>query len=60
MRRSAAIMRTMEYAPVTITARYFDEVQAFEIGLTYIGITASGAEAASFPVVPMLSWVRRW
>ena len=53
-------MRTMDFVPITVTARYFDEVQAFEAGLTYVGIAASGAEPAGFPVVPMLSWVRRW
>ncbi|MBK6292733.1 MAG: VWA domain-containing protein [Ignavibacteria bacterium] len=53
-------MRTMTFVPITVTARYFDAVQAFEFGLTVTGIAASGAEASSWPVIPMVSWVRRW
>jgi len=53
-------MRTMDFVPITVTARYFDDVQAFEVGLTYVGIAASGAQTSGFPVLPMLTWVRRW
>lgn len=53
-------MRTMTLVPVTFTARYFRQDDAFELGFTVIGIPASGARAASFPVVPMLSWLKRW
>ena len=53
-------MRSMEFVPITITARYFRETDAFEIGFAFIGIPASGATAPSFPFLPVLSWVKRW
>ncbi|MCX6139721.1 MAG: hypothetical protein NTX15_02635 [Candidatus Kapabacteria bacterium] len=53
-------MRTMTFVPITLTARYFDPVQAFEFGFTVTGIPASGAAASAWPIIPMLSWVRRW
>lgn len=53
-------MRTMTFVPITVTARYFDDVQAFEFGFTVTGIAASGAQASSWPLIPMVSWVRRW
>jgi len=53
-------MRTMTFVPLTFTARYFDAVQAFDIGFTITGIPASGSSALAWPVVPMISWVRRW
>lgn len=53
-------MRTMNFVPITFTARYFDKDQAFDIGFTVTGISASGVTAPSWPVIPMLSWVRRW
>jgi len=56
----AFFMRTMTFVPVTITARYFDAVQAFDVGFTVTGIPASGADASSWPIIPMISWVRRW
>lgn len=56
----AFFMRTMSFVPITLTARYFREHDAFEIGLSYVGIAASGAQAADFPLVPMLTWVKRW
>lgn len=55
----AFFMRTMSFVPVTITARYFGETYALEAGLMVTGIPASGAES-SVPVIPMLSWVKRW
>jgi len=56
----AFFMRTMSFVPITVTARYFQKNFALEAGLTVIGIPASGAAAASFPIVPMLTWVQRW
>jgi len=56
----AFFMRTMTFVPITITARYFEKNFALEVGFTVIGIPASGAAAASFPLVPMLTWVQRW
>lgn len=56
----AFFMRTMTFVPFTVTARYFRESDAFEVGFTYVGIPASGAKAADFPLVPMLTWVKRW
>jgi len=53
-------MRTMTFVPVTITARYFGETYALEAGVTILAIPASGASSASPPLVPMLSWVKRW
>lgn len=53
-------MRTMTFLPITCTARYFDDVQAFDIGFTVTGIATSGANAISWPIVPLLTWVRRW
>lgn len=56
----AFFMRTMTFVPITITARYFEKDFALEAGFTVVGIPASGAPAASFPIVPMLTWVQRW
>ena len=53
-------MRTMDFVPITVTARYFTERDAFEAGFSFVGIQASGKPEAEFPLVPMLSWVRRW
>lgn len=53
-------MRTMTFVPVTITARYFGETYALEAGVTVLAIPASGATSASPPLVPMLTWVKRW
>lgn len=53
-------MRTMPVVPITATARYFGETYAVEAGITFVGIPAAGAPASSFPIVPMLSWVKRW
>lgn len=56
----AFFMRTMTFVPVTFTARYFTTNYALEAGFSVVGIPASGAAAASFPIVPMLTWVQRW
>lgn len=56
----AFYMRTMDFAPATLTARYFRESDAFEFGVTYIGIATSGAPTTGWPLIPMLSWVKRW
>ena len=53
-------MRTMTFVPVTITARYFGETYALEAGVTILAIPASGASSTSPPIVPMLTWVKRW
>lgn len=56
----AFFMRSMSFVPITITARYFRSTDAFEIGFTIIGISASGSAQADVPIIPMLSWVKRW
>ncbi|MBI2794168.1 MAG: VWA domain-containing protein [Ignavibacteria bacterium] len=56
----AFYMRSMSFVPITITARYFRSTDAFEIGFTIIGISASGSAQADIPIIPMLSWVKRW
>ncbi len=56
----AFFMRSMTFVPITFTARYFDQEQAFDIGFAVTGIPASGEPASNIPIVPMLSWVRRW
>jgi hypothetical protein len=56
----AFFMRTMSFVPVTVTARYFREDDAFELGLSYVGISADGGGSSGLPVVPMLTWVKRW
>lgn len=56
----AFFMRTMSFLPISITARYFRSTDAFEIGFTVIGISANGSGQADIPIIPMLSWVKRW
>lgn len=53
-------MRTMPVVPVTAVVRYFGETYALEAGITVTAIPASGATAPSLPIVPMLTWVKRW
>jgi len=56
----AFFLRTMTFVPITVTARYFRESDAFEFGFVYVGIAASGATTSSFPFAPMVSWLKRW
>lgn len=53
-------MRTMPVVPITAVVRYFGETYALEAGITVTAIPASGAAAPSLPIVPMLTWVKRW
>lgn len=53
-------MRTMTFIPITITARYFRESDAFEIGASYVGLKENGSQSGGWPLVPMLTWVKRW
>ncbi len=53
-------MRTMPVVPITAVVRYFGETYALEAGITLTAIPASGAAVPSLPVVPMLTWVKRW
>jgi hypothetical protein len=53
-------MRSMDFVPVTVGVRYFRESDAFDLGVSILAIPASGAEPPAIPVVPMLSWVKRW
>lgn len=53
-------MRTMPVVPITAVVRYFGETYALEAGVTVTAIPASGAVAPSLPIVPMLTWVKRW
>jgi hypothetical protein len=53
-------MRTMPFVPITLTARYFGGSYAIEGGFTFIGIPASGEPAASVPLVPMVTLVKRF
>lgn len=56
----AFFMRTLPFVPITVTARYFGESYALEAGVTCIAIPASGQPAPSLPIVPMLTFVKRW
>jgi len=56
----AFFMRTMPFVPVTVTARYFGETYALEAGITIAAIPASGQAMSKLPVIPMLTWVKRW
>lgn len=53
-------MRTMTFVPVTLTARYFGETFALEAGVAVLAIPAGGSASTSPPLVPMVSWVKRW
>ncbi len=56
----AFYMRTMTFVPLTLTARYFRTHDAFEVGLSYVGIRSADADSGGWPIVPMLTWVKRW
>ncbi|MCO6465517.1 MAG: VWA domain-containing protein [Bradyrhizobiaceae bacterium] len=54
-------MRTMDFIPITGVARYFRETDAFEFGISYVGIsTVTSRPSSGWKFVPMVSWVKRW
>ncbi len=52
-----AYMQTVDVLPVILTARYFTNSFAIDLGAVYAGIALNGKEAPPIPVFPMLSGV---
>ncbi len=52
-----AMMQTVDVAPIILTARYFTNTFAIDIGAAYAGITLNDAEPPPFPLLPVLSAV---
>ena len=50
-----AMMQTVDVAPIILTARYFTNTFAIDMGAAYAGITLNNAEPPPFPLLPMLS-----
>lgn len=48
-------MQTLDLVPVMVTARYFTNSFALELGAGYAGITLNGAQAPKIPIFPVLS-----
>lgn len=50
-----AYMQTLDVVPVMLTARYFTNSMALELGAGYAGFTLNNAEAPKIPIFPVLS-----